>query len=88
MICLGAGRIEECLKEKKDDLSNKCAGVLFEVRYTIQTFFVYKNFQDIEIEADNPTVDYFLVKACKPVIHAHCGHAANMKVLYLTFTLG
>jgi len=60
----GAGRIEECLKEKKDDLSNKCAGVLFE---------------DIEIEADNPTVDYFLVKACKPVIHAHCGHAANMK---------
>ena len=39
-IYVGAGRIEECLKEKKDDLSNKCAGVLFEVRFYFLTSLI------------------------------------------------
>lgn len=59
----GAGRLEECLKNNKEKLSNKCGALLFE---------------DLEIEAENPAVDYFLVRACKPLIKAHCSTATNM----------
>ena len=61
----GDGAVMECLRGQEHNLSGSCHRVLF---------------KEMELQAQIPAVDYFLMRVCKAEIKNICGGKGNIQV--------
>lgn len=63
----GDGALMECLRGQEHNLSGSCHRVLF---------------KEMELQAQIPAVDYFLMRVCKNEIKHICGGKGNIQVIF------
>ena len=63
----GDGAVMECLRGQEHNLSGSCHRVLF---------------KEMELQAQIPAVDYFLMRVCKNEIKHICGGKGNIQVIF------